>query len=270
MAAPTTFYQQFPPPPHLAEFVRYFWVAEGQEISAPYHFSSVANGCAQLTFHYKGSFLSPCSNQAVPEFYLYGPSNKPTEIITQENFGMIGVALYPYTASLLFGTSGQEVSNKVTVVQDVFGSGLRVLEEQIATSASHQERMALLTQFLAGHLLHNKRSYAPLVKLIKAEIDAGQLPDAEKLYEQLYLSRRQFERRFKDLLGFNPREYTKIQRFRYSLQRYQQDPDQSFTQLALSSGYYDQAHFNRDFKEYSGVTPTTYFSEDAQSQGLQL
>ncbi|WP_210489712.1 AraC family transcriptional regulator [Rufibacter aurantiacus] len=268
--AHTTSYRQIPPPPHLAEYVRYFWIAEGQDISAPYHFSSVANGCAQLTFHYKGAFVAPGSEQAMPEFYLQGPSSKPTKLVTEESFGILGAALYPYTASLLFKTPGKEVRDQVRPVQEVFGSSLRHLEDQITNSASTDERLALLVHFLTKQLLQDKTPDAALQQLIKAEIDAGQQPDVEKLYEQMHTSRRQFERRFKNLLGFSPREYAKIQRFRYALQQYQQAPEQSFTQLALSSGYYDQAHFNRDFKELSGVTPRTFFADDPQAPGLRI
>ncbi|KAA3440516.1 AraC family transcriptional regulator [Rufibacter hautae] len=268
--AHTTSYRQIPPPPHLAEYVRHFWIAEGQDISAPYHFSSVANGCAQLTFHYKGSFMAPGTEQTVPEFYLQGPSSKPTKLVTQESFGILGAALYPYTASLLFKTPGQEVRDQARPMQEMLGSGLRQLEEQITTSASTEERLDLLVQFLTEQLLQEKNPDAPLQQLIKAEIDAGQQPDVENLYEQMHTSRRQFERRFKNLLGFSPREYAKIQRFRYALQQYLEAPNQSFTQLALNSGYYDQAHFNRDFKELSGVTPRTFFSEDPQDPGLRI
>jgi AraC-like DNA-binding protein len=268
--AQNTSYRQILPPAHLAEYVRYFWVAEGQDISAPYHFSSVANGCAQLTFHYKGSFVSPGTDQAVPEFYLHGPSSKPTKLVTQESFGILGAALYPYTASLLFKTPGQEVRDQVMPVQEVFGTGLRQLEEQITNSSSPEGRLELLVQFLTEQLLQDKTLDAPLQQLIKAEIDAGQQPDVEKLYEQMHTSRRQFERRFKNLLGFTPREYAKIQRFRFALQQYQKEPEQSFTQLALSSGYYDQAHFNRDFKELSGITPRSFFTDDPLAPGLRI
>ncbi|WP_066838756.1 AraC family transcriptional regulator [Rufibacter ruber] len=248
--APLTLYRQLAPPPDLALYVRYFWVAEGPEINLPYHFSSVATGLAQLTFLYRGSFSSACFEPPVADQ-------------AQETQGLLGAALYPYTAHLLF-KSGKVPEEQSQVVNASF----RQLEQQIADASCHDQRLARLVQFLTAQLQPKNISPDPLLTFIKSDIDANRITDVERLFDQMHLSRRQFERRFKALLGTSPREYAKLQRFRYALQQFQKDPAQSFTQLALASGYYDQAHFNRDFRELTGVTPSEYFSEGNPVPGL--
>lgn len=259
--APLTLYRQLPPPPPLADFVRYFWVAEGPEISLPYHYSSVATGLAQLTFQYHGSFFAACVDHsaAAETEDLSSPE------ATSATQGLFGVALYPYTAHLLFNRSAP--TQKAASAENMHQQ-LRQLEEQMQAASCHPEREALLVQFLTNQLLPNSLLQDQLLPLIKADIDAGHVTDMKRLFDQMHLSRRQFERRFKALLGQSPREYAKMQRFRFALQQFQKDPTQSFTQLALSSGYYDQAHFNRDFKELAGVTPKEYFSGEDLVPGL--
>ena len=75
-------------------------------------------------------------------------------------------------------------------------------------------------------------------------------------YYSRHLSKKQFERLFKELVGTNPKEYARIVRFQKSLkllQHYQEDANQA--QLAYQCGYADQSHFIREFKQFSGYTP---------------
>lgn len=76
------------------------------------------------------------------------------------------------------------------------------------------------------------------------------------------LSERQFERNFKDYTGFSLRKYTKIKRFEqvYNELRSAQNID-NLTQFALQYDYYDQAHFNRDFKEFTNLSPLQLFQK---------
>ena len=70
------------------------------------------------------------------------------------------------------------------------------------------------------------------------------------------VSKKQFERLFKELVGTNPKEYARIVRFQKSLkllQHYQEDANQA--QLAYQCGYADQSHFIREFRRFSGYTP---------------
>ena len=73
------------------------------------------------------------------------------------------------------------------------------------------------------------------------------------------VSKKQFERLFKELVGTNPKEYARIVRFQKSLkllQHYSEDAkDANQAQLAYQCGYADQSHFIREFKQFSGYTP---------------
>jgi AraC-like DNA-binding protein len=72
------------------------------------------------------------------------------------------------------------------------------------------------------------------------------------------LSHRYFIEQFKAHVGLTPRLYGRIQRFQAALPLLRDDRPVDWCRLALSCGYYDQAHFNRDFKAFAGLTPTTY------------
>ncbi|HVI45704.1 MAG TPA: helix-turn-helix domain-containing protein [Chitinophaga sp.] len=70
------------------------------------------------------------------------------------------------------------------------------------------------------------------------------------------MSQRQFERKFKEHVGFSPRLFTKICRFEATLSSLLTPAP--LVQIALNAGYFDQAHFNHDFKTFTGMHPKDY------------
>ncbi len=72
------------------------------------------------------------------------------------------------------------------------------------------------------------------------------------------LSHRRFVERFREVVGLPPKLYSRVHRFRKALALLSRQPPLSLADVAFLSGYSDQPHFNRDFRELSGVTPEVY------------
>jgi AraC-like DNA-binding protein len=85
------------------------------------------------------------------------------------------------------------------------------------------------------------------IDLAEGHIDLGWLRG------QTGLSVKQFERRFKATAGFPPKQYARIARFQSTKWKYVQHRFDSLTKLAYACNYYDQSHFIREFREFSGV-----------------
>jgi AraC-like DNA-binding protein len=83
----------------------------------------------------------------------------------------------------------------------------------------------------------------------------GAVPVAS-LAEEVGWSRRHLAARFREHVGLPPKALARILRFERAAERLRRGAD--LADAALDSGYYDQAHFNRDFKAFAGVTPTQY------------
>jgi AraC-like DNA-binding protein len=78
---------------------------------------------------------------------------------------------------------------------------------------------------------------------------------AKQLSEKINISQRQLSRRFNSYVGISPKEFIRTNRFIYSLKHLKKYPAINLTEIAYESGYYDQAHFIRECKEFSGLTP---------------
>jgi transcriptional regulator GlxA family with amidase domain len=99
----------------------------------------------------------------------------------------------------------------------------------------------------------------PAVSFAMSEFqrDPGLLSSAA-VAEKVNLSQRRFIQLFRDEVGLTPKLFCRVLRFRNVVRRIQQLRDVDWVDIALSCGYFDQSHFNHDFREFSGLTPTEY------------
>jgi AraC-like DNA-binding protein len=100
-----------------------------------------------------------------------------------------------------------------------------------------------------------------LIGRIIKELQHDTLPDSIKLLASKYhLTPRYLQKLFLQYTGFTPKFYHKISRFQYSLKLINKG-DTSLTSIAYDRGYFDQSHFIREFKFFTGVTPGEYTPE---------
>ena len=265
-------YFTIPPSPALAKYVRFFWVLEHEIGSGqPYIHRTMADGCAEMIFHYKGRFDEFISaEKAEPSFYSGIAGQSPTfrRFIIHEDFGIFGVYLYPFAIPVLFGMPSTELTGQMPDLQTFLGPKENGLEERMMLAADHIERVEIISAFLESLLLKT-RTYEPAVfSVINQIIQNKGLTNVRELAAQSFLSTRQFERKFKEFSGFSPKLYLRIARFHAALDAYG-DKDKSLTEIAYECGYYDQSHFIHDFKTFSGQHPRFYFSGRSEGQAYR-
>lgn len=256
------------PPENLASYVRYFWVLEG-EASAykPYIHRSMADGCAELIFHYRGVFDELLQNASYEKSFssgLAGPSQFFRRFLINQNFGIFGVYLYPFAVSQLFSFQGEEAKDQMVDLKSLLGSEANELEEKMMLAGNNAARVKIITAFLERKLVNVKKQQPGVFEAIKYVIQTNGLVKVETIARQNFQSTRQFERNFKRFSGFSPKLFSRIIRFQAALAEYN-NKDKSLTQIAYDCGYYDQSHFIQDFKEFSGHYPKEYFSGKAES-----
>jgi AraC-like DNA-binding protein len=251
------------PPDHLKGFVRSFWVLEHEVNTAtPYIHRTLADGSAELVFHYKGRFDELIQgDKTTPSFVsgLHGQSQNFRRFIIDEGFGIFGVYLYPYAIPALLGIPADEVSDQMPDLETLLGKEGAELEERMMLAPNHDARTEIIVEFLSMRLIRAVKPEPGVFKAIQHVIQNQGLSRVSDLAEQSCLSSRQFERKFKAFSGISPKLAVRINRFQAALSTYA-DKNKSLTEIAYASGYYDQSHFIRDFKIFSGQHPRFYFS----------
>jgi len=151
-----------------------------------------------------------------------------------------------------------EVVNHVQDFSDLFKQEGKDISERMYGSSSVAERVGLISEFLSKEAWLNKKA-DPVNHFVQQVIAAEGQVEISRIWKQSGLSIKQFERRFKAIAGFAPKYFARICRFQGVRNRYNANRAATMTGLAYDCNYYDQAHFNREFKEFSGVQPRQYF-----------
>lgn len=174
----------------------------------------------------------------------------------------VGAMLRPGAAALLFGLPAGELSERHTRLDDLWGRSANVAHEQLLEAGAPEKRFGILESLLASRLpvvrgLHPAVAYA---------IERFQLLDSVRdVAKHSGYSHRHFISLFREAVGLAPKRYCRVLRFQAALRRAARNGTASWAAIALDAGYSDQAHFNRDFLEFAGVTPTAYRKIDPAS-----
>jgi AraC-like DNA-binding protein len=119
-------------------------------------------------------------------------------------------------------------------------------------------------EIIEKYLITRYYDYKP-DKLVYAAIEkinaCNGLLGIKDLTNSLYISQDAFEKRFRKMVGTTPKQFSSIVKMKAIIRR--NPTPLSFLDLALENGYYDQPHFNRDFKLFTGQTPTDFFKKSA-------
>jgi AraC-like DNA-binding protein len=252
-------YQIFTPPDHLRDIVQCFWMLESDENApVPENYFLMADSCPEIIFQYNEGFQAYSAQSARIRFQ-HSISDK---FIVGRKVGFLGVRLYPHAVNQLLNMPANEVVNHVFDFSDVLRQDGTDLADQVYSAANTHERIAGVSDYLTKKTANKKLDP---VKYFVDQVIRGKGPvDISKMQEESGLSVKQFERRFKAIAGFPPKYFARIARFQAVKDSYALGNFQSMTSLAYACNYFDQSHFNREFKEFSGVQPLQYFKRVEQ------
>ena len=117
-----------------------------------------------------------------------------------------------------------------------------------------------LVQILAKQTL--QESY--VTKAVKL-IYNSRMNHVHELSEKVNISQRQLERKFKELIGVSPKQYFKLIRINKAIELLRQNQSLNLTDITYYCGYFDQAHFIKDFKQITSQTPSSFIAEQQKS-----
>jgi len=167
----------------------------------------------------------------------------------------VQVDLTPIGARMLLGHPMHELARRVVDLDDVVGPGAPRLLERLAAAGDWGARFDLLDAALAARL-GRARPPAPDAVWAWRRLDAsaGRVGVAE-LATEIGCSRRHLAARFRDEIGLAPKLAARVLRFEAAVGALRAADPPPLGVVALRCGYYDQAHLNRDVREFAGLAP---------------
>lgn len=251
-------FQLIQPSRLLAPYVKHYWflttdnVMQGSERIIP-------SGQMCLMFH-RGTRLFSSSDDAFqPRAFLSGQGTDYTDLIYSGSVDMISIVFQPAGARAFFNVPMIELNGQNIAVDELSDIQLSDLQKQLTDTYNPFLCVSFIEQFLLKRLYRQTDYNQKRINTIIHSIHNGQ-QDIDILAQTACLGYKQFKRIFSDYIGANPKDYLRVIRFQKALYILQTQPDISLTQLSFECGYYDQPHLIKDFKTFSGYTPTEYMS----------
>jgi len=202
------------------------------------------------------SFGPECEVPQRVRSFVAAPHTRHSIVVSHGRQDAIELQLTPLGAHRLLGVPMSELTGRVVELDALLGPAGDELIERLYEAPDWEARTDLLDAFVARRTAHAPPP-APAVEHAWAEMlrTHGTVP-VGRLVEETGWSRRHLTARFREQVGLPPKVFGRILRFQRAARDLARPDGPSLCEIALDCGYYDQAHLNRDFREFAGRTPT--------------
>lgn len=196
--------------------------------------------------------------QRCEQSWFAGLQSQYLTIASGQNAKMLVVTFKAQAAGTFIKGSAEVCANQVRLAADFMGEEVTSLRSQLMANLNPEAMFALLESFLDARIPKatiQQQVVATAVEHIQST--SGQLKLTELVAQSGY-SQRRFTELFKLHVGLTPKQYHRIIRFNQILSSIHQQDSFNWLTVAQDCGYFDQAHFIRDFKSFAGINPSQY------------
>ena len=206
---------------------------------------------------------------AYPSF-VSGITDAPVTVDKDGLGYCVQVNLTPIGGYLTFGLPMSELANRAVGVEDLLGPSADALVAQLEDIGDWGARFDIVESMIARRIA-SARPVAPEVWHAWTRLsETGGAAPVQSLATETGWSRKHLTTRFREQVGLPPKSIARILRFNAAVRRINASGNkENWAAIALASGYYDQAHFNHDFREFTGVTPGDYLARMIPDGGVR-
>ena len=255
----------FQPSEDLKEFVMCYWTLDFPREETPQINTIVPDGTMKLIFHYGDLYWHHPENGnrfLQPRCFLIGQLTRPYIVEPDGDTGTFVVRFHPNGFIPFTTIPIKELENKPISLNKLFGKEGDELEQGIINANSTVDRIKIAENFLLARLIDSKT----IDNIIKTTVDTiletkGQISVTE-LSQRNQIHRRQLVRKFSKIIGLSPKQLSKTIRLQSTLKSLLNQKKSRLTDLAYDNEYYDQSHFIKDFKEFTGLSPKEFYGDD--------
>lgn len=243
-------YQELRPHTAIENFIYCFWqLKTKQKLDRPYTYRVVSDGCIDIFFdHHK-----PVQN------FIMGFCKKYTEFSIGKEFDYIGIRFLPAAFPLLFSVNAKLLSNNSQQLEQVLPDLSNWITSKIKPTEPFETVALQLEQQLIDitrkkNFQYDQRFFNALNLIFQKK---GLLTTEKEL--NTGLSPRQLRRVFNFYIGTTSKRFSNVVRFQCILNAKPSKQSLKKSKLYFDLGFYDQAHFIKNFKTFYGITPSEAF-----------
>ncbi|CAG7649098.1 hypothetical protein PAESOLCIP111_05800 [Paenibacillus solanacearum] len=251
---------RYEPTQTLAQLVEYYWVVQwdlrGQ---APYRQVVLSYPSVHMAFEkeHHGMFAG-----------VYGVPSEPYTRHLQETGVVVGVKFQPGGFYPFWKQPISSITGRILSVGDIFGEDGTALQHEIFELDDAEKGVQLVERFLLERLPAPDDNVALLNRIVQTVIDNREITKVEDVVSLLGINKRTLQRLFSRYVGVSPKWVIKRYRLQEAAELIEKGELADWSALSQQLGYYDQAHFIKDFKAIVGRAPMEYV-KDAGGAGQQ-
>ena len=251
-------FKRITPPADLEKIIDCYWIIENDD-PAPHRQKIIPDGYCEIIFHYKDPYRIRLTNtwEQQSMHLVAGQISRHFFLENTGQAGIIGIKLKPAALTHLFGLDMHLLTDKVVDAPVVLGNRLDALERDLHDTRDHDQYITLLNEHFRKLLLAAGYQGSPADEAIDLIFAHRGMIAVTDMAGRIGVGERQLERLFKKYVGLSPKFFARIIRFSTIFQLIQQE-DPGWAGLACESGFYDQSHFIRNFKAFTGEDPSRY------------
>ncbi len=261
-------FRKFSPSQHLQNYVQCYWAIDTKiKLSYPAVFRLSPDGGVGVVINSGSPFYRSsreesfcCDDKSV----VIGVTANSALMRFSDEVQAIGIRFYPGKSYPFIQVPAYELTDHIVPSCEIGLQAFDTKPELFSKSVNQEKQIEILESLLTSRLIkfsQKDKNVLQSVALIKKHNGLIKIDDVSK---QLGMSRRHFERRFRYYVGLSPKEFCRIIRIQTVKSHMKLSSPQSLTSLAYDAGFYDQAHFIKEFREIMGLTPGQYLSEKSE------
>jgi AraC-like DNA-binding protein len=264
-------YREHHPSPGLASVVQCLWTLEGDadELGADVQ-PVLPDGRPELILHFGDAFerVHSMGTERQPLVLFAGQLTQRLELRATGRIAVLGVRFHPDGAAALVDSPQNELAGLTIGVDNLSAGICRSLSDVRESAQSLARAVESVQGCLVDHVDRARidARVRHVVETIRRHRGRVRVND---LAARVGLTRRHLERRFNAVVGLSPKRLARIERFQHAL-RLLEDPESSENGActAAMSGYADQAHFAREFRELAGCPPGAHLLRRPELSGF--
>lgn len=242
------------PNSRIKDVVQKILVIEDCLITAPFLLPLYANGSPTLLFQTVKGDINTSSNHLT----LFGQTISPKILTLKDNFTLIAYFFKPFSLSTLFSVSARELTDNPINLNLIEPSRATELTEQLLNAQSTNEMLFIFDSYIF-ELLRKVKTDTEIMEFATDKIAKNpHTTILQKVRNNLPLTERTFQRKFKEQIGVSPSLFRRLCQFSAAFAQLQQRDFKSLTDIAYDNHYTDQSHYINTFKEFTNITPKEY------------
>tara|TARA_R110002020_G_scaffold97708_5_gene233190 strand:- start:15183 stop:15920 length:738 start_codon:yes stop_codon:yes gene_type:complete len=225
----------------------------------------VPGGRVELIFNLSEpmTFMMTCDSLKGNDFahtYIMGQRNKVYYAKQNGDTHLLGVRFKPGGISAFTKIPTAVFLNELVSAEDVLGIVCKEWKERLLDMKSDDERINLLDTLILKIVKDPAKEWSSCNRAMDV-IRSGDFRSVNALCDKGVSYYKRLERDFLQHIGYTPKYYHRIVRFNRAI-RLMYSNENSLTTIGHACNYYDQSHFIKDFRQFTGSTPSHFMKED--------